>query len=147
MYLLDSSAIAVLVGRLGRKALNYLRDIYTLDLVRYELGNVIWKEHTIRASISSSEAISRAGYVAKLLETMKIWGIRSDEDFKGTMSIALKLKLTFYDASYLYLAIKEDLTLVTEDEEFREKSKSSGIKAIAVNDYVKRRSHSISRCS
>ncbi len=137
MYLLDSSAIAILLRRLGRRALNYLKDVHTLELARYELGNIVWKEHTIAASMSVNEAASKAGHIAKLLKTMKIRGIQSDEDFMETMRLALKLKLTFYDASYLYIAKKEGLTLVTEDKELRVKSKESGVKAIAVDDYIK----------
>jgi len=136
VYLLDSSAIAIILRRLGKRAVNYLKDVYTLDLARYELGNVVWKEHTI-TSMSLDETINKAGYIAKLLKMMEIKGIQSDEDFKEIMRLALKLKLTFYDASYLHIARKDGLTLVTEDRELMEKSKESGIKAVAVNDYIK----------
>jgi len=136
VYLLDSSAIAILLKRLGRSAPKYIEGVHTLDLARYELGNIVWKECALRASISPKEAVSKARYIAKLLKTMKVNSIRSDEDFKAVMELALKLKLTFYDASYLYVAKKEGHTLVTEDTELREKSKDVGIEAVPVSRYV-----------
>lgn len=47
MYLLDTSAIAILLKRLGREALKYIAGMHTLDLARYEMGNVVWKECTV----------------------------------------------------------------------------------------------------
>lgn len=137
MYLLDSSAIAILLKRFGRNALKYIEGMCTLDLARYEMGNIVWKECALKASISLKEAISKAKYIVKLLKTMKVEGMYLDEDFEGAMALALKLKLTFYDASYLHVAKKYGLTLVTEDGELREKSKKVNVKAITVSEYVK----------
>ena len=142
MYLLDSSAIAILLKRFGRGALKYIEGVRTLDLARYELGNIVWKECVLKTSVSLREAVSKAKYVAKLLKTMKVGSICSDEDFEVVMELAIKLKLTFYDASYLYVARREGLTLVTEDTELKEKSRGIGIKAISVSEYVKERTES-----
>jgi len=139
VYLLDSSAIAILLKRLGSGALRYIVGAHTLDLARYELGNVVWKECALRTSVSLREAVRKAMCLAKLLKTMNISSISSDEDFREVMELALRLKLTFYDASYLYVAKKEGLTLVTEDRELREKAENVGVKAISVGEYVKER--------
>ncbi len=38
------------------------------------------------------------------------------------MRVAIQLELTVYDSSYIVLAVKHNLTLVTEDEGLREKA-------------------------
>ena len=46
------------------------------------------------------------------------------------LSIAIERNLTFYDASYAYIAEHEHLTLVTEDNELRAKVRG----AIGINE-------------
>jgi len=43
------------------------------------------------------------------------------------MKLATKLKLTFYDSSYLYVAKKLNLTLITEDMELKNKAEKAGV--------------------
>ena len=139
MYLLDSSAIAVLLKRLGGSAVKYLAGVYTLDLAYYELGNVLWKECALMKLINEKEAVNKVKYIAKLLKNMNIESIKSEKDLEGTMALAVKLKLTFYDASYLYIAKKKNLILITEDNELREKSVKENIEAITVDEYIKQK--------
>lgn len=94
---------------------------------------------TIKSSISPEEALRKARHIVKILNTMKVGDINSDVDFEGVMTLAIKLKLTFYDASYLHIAMKNGLTLVSEDGELREKSKEVKVKAMTVSEYVKER--------
>jgi predicted nucleic acid-binding protein len=117
--------------------LNYIYGMHTLDLTRYELGNVIWKECVLKSVISDEDARSKARHVIKVLRTMNIEEISSEEDFNEVMNLAIELKLTFYDASYLHIARKEGLTLVTEDRELRKKSSKVKVKAVPVSEYVK----------
>lgn len=137
-YVLDSSAIAIIVKRLREDCIEALRDSVTLDLARYELGNIIWKECTLRGLINVSEAVARAGQIVKILDLMKMVCVEADKDFKEVMELATKLKLTFYDTSYLQLAKSKKHTIVTEDEELYEKAKQIGVKAIDVNGFIKR---------
>jgi hypothetical protein len=49
--------------------------------------------------------------------------------------IAIRLRLTFYDASYLQIARKRGLTtLVAEDEKLGERAKRVNIKAVRLNE-------------
>ena len=136
MYLLDSSAIAILLKRFKGEALRYIAGMHTLDLARYELGNVIWKECILRSLISHEDSLSKARHVVKVLNTMKLDSINSEEGYSEAMKLAIKLKLTFYDASYLYEAKRQGLILVTEDKELREKSNKARVNAINVKKYV-----------
>ena len=137
MYILDSSAIAIILKRFRERSAEILEDKTTLDLARYELGNVIWKECTLEELISPEEAVNKAEDMAKILEITKNDKIRSSKDFKGVMKHATRLKLTFYDASYLHVAKSKGLTLVTEDKELSEKAKRINIKAITVSELLK----------
>jgi len=137
VYVFDSSAIAILLKRTGEKAVKILKNQQTLDLARYELGNIIWKESVLRKTISTEEAISKAKHLAKLFKIMEIFKIETDMDFAETMKIASKLKLTFYDAAYLYIARKNKLKLVTEDKELKEKAEKINIKTSSVMEIIK----------
>ena len=137
MYLLDSSAIAIAIKRLKEKAIEVLDGKITLDIARYELGNIIWKECILKDLISQEEAIYKAEDLAKILEFMNMERIESSEDFKGAMKLATDLKLTFYDASYLYIAKNRELTLITEDKELSGKAKKANVKSMKVNELLK----------
>jgi predicted nucleic acid-binding protein len=51
--------------------------------------------------------------------------------------LAVKLRLTFYDASYLYMAKSKGLTFVTEDRELYRKAGEAMLKAITLSDFLK----------
>ena len=48
MFLLDSSAIAITIKRFREKAVEVICGKTTLDLSRYELGNIIWKKYALK---------------------------------------------------------------------------------------------------
>jgi hypothetical protein len=49
------------------------------------------------------------------------------------LRVAIQLELTAYDSSYVVLAMKHGLTLVTEDNKLREKAKNL-VKAISLDE-------------
>lgn len=137
MYILDSSAIPIILKRLKEKSVEALEGKIVLDLTRYELGNMMWKEHGIKKRVAVQEAVNKAEGMAKILEILTVEKLGSVEEFKSAMKLAVKLKLTFYDASYLYKAKSMGLPLVTEDRELRGKASEAGVKTIAVNELLK----------
>lgn len=138
MYVFDSSAIAVILRRLKDKSVDVIKDGITLDLAKYELSNVIWKECILKGAITPEKAQSRAAGLAKILGVMRIERIESNEDFRDVMGFATRLRLTFYDASYLYVAKRIGLKLVTEDMELYEKAKKVGIKSVTVDELLEK---------
>lgn len=138
MYLLDSNAIAILLRRLRENAVKVLEGKATLDLARYELGNIIWKECVLKKRINLEEALNRAENLAEILKLLKIEKIESEVDFREVMKLATTLKLTFYDASYLHVAKYRKLTLVTEDRELYKKAKHANIKSITVTHLLQK---------
>ena len=79
----------------------------------------------------------KAEQVAKILEVIKLENIESAEEFKEVMKLAAELKLKFYDASYLQVAKRMGITLVTEDKELLEKAKNVSVKALNVDEFLK----------
>ena len=137
-YVLDASAIGALLEKMKDKGLIYLKGSLILDLTLYELGNIIWKACRLRRVISEEEALEGANDLAKVLE------LASRVQFKGgdveeVMRLALSLGLTFYDASYLYLAKSKDYVLVTEDEDLLRQAAVAGVRAIRVEEYLSER--------
>ena len=55
MMLFDSSAIYTLIWL---RRLRPLKNGYTIELARFELGNAIWKEASLRKTITIDQAIS-----------------------------------------------------------------------------------------
>ena len=112
-YLIDISALYPLL--LSGKALN-LELFAVSSLTEYELGNVLWKE----AKKKNIDYVAAAKVFSEALSELKKVDINSISDF---LTLALERSLTFYDASYAYIAEKESLTLVTEDMELLKKCK------------------------
>ncbi len=52
-YLFDSSAI---FRAIKENKIEFLTGNYTLELARYELGNIIWKDYVLHAKVSEQEA-------------------------------------------------------------------------------------------
>jgi predicted nucleic acid-binding protein len=109
-YLFDSSAI---FRAIKENKIEILNGNYTLELARYELGNIIWKDYALQAKISEQESKMLARIIKHTLAIMDVLGIASNEE--EILDAAIQLKITFYDASYAYFARAKELRLVTED--------------------------------
>jgi len=135
-YLIDASSIAILLGKIKEKAVEFLVNVATLDLALYELGNFIWKECILKKNINKEEALNMVKDLTEILGLMDLEKIEK-EDVRNVMMIALDLKLTFYDASYLYVANSKNKILVTNDNELLDKAKRIGVEAIRVEEFLK----------
>jgi len=109
-YLLDTSALYPLIIRLREKLLLYENRFVILDLTIYEIGNTIWKEYK-RGSIKDlALVVDMFKEIIKNLEKLNI-----GQKILEVLEIAKKNNITFYDASYIYVAKEYKLKLVTED--------------------------------
>lgn len=109
-YLLDSSAIFRAVKE---NKIDVLKGNCTLDLARYELGNIIWKDYVLQAKVSENEANMMAKTIKQTLSLMDVVGIGGSEE--EILETAMQSKITFYDASYVHLSKIKGLKLITED--------------------------------
>ncbi len=117
MYLFDASAIVNLVKhgvtRVFEKGL-------TIDLARYETLNAIWKEYKILRRIDERKALELIEIISSILEIIEIKSIEGNEE--KVLELAVNENLTIYDASYLFIAINNNLILVTDDNKLKEKA-------------------------
>lgn len=91
-------------------------------LTVYEVLNALWKETRLLHRLSPEEAASLASDFTELIRNMVILepsGLEHD-----ILRIAVSKGVTVYDASYIALARKHRLTLVTEDQKLRQTASS-----------------------
>jgi predicted nucleic acid-binding protein len=119
-YLFDSSAI---FRAIKENKVEVLTGNSTLELARYELGNVLWKDYVLQGRISEPEAKMMMKAIKHTLIIMNVEGIVGAEE--EILEAALDLKITFYDASYVYYAKAEQLQLITEDSRLIKKISST----------------------
>jgi len=116
-FLFDASSV---IYALKLRSLKALYDNYIQWLTIYEVINALWKEAILTKAISPQEASEIVKLFAKTLEFVKMLSPHHYED--EILSTARELNITAYDASYVVLAEKNGLTLVTEDKKLREKA-------------------------
>ena len=129
-YVFDSSSI---FKAIKENLVEVLAGNYTLELTRYELGNILWKENTLHRRVNSKELTKLAKIVKKVLNLMEISTISCREE--EVLHIAEKLKLTFYDASYVCYAKDKKLPLATEDADIIDKAKPY-IKVLKLDELI-----------
>jgi len=100
---------------LSGKAFN-LEQFAVSSLTEYELGNALWKVAK-KKRIKFKEAAQT--FSEELMELRKI----SIDGISDILALAMERNLTFFDASYAYIAEKNGFTLVTEDMELLKKCK------------------------
>jgi predicted nucleic acid-binding protein len=128
--LFDASSLvyAIKLKRIGVLAGNYVQE-----LTIYEVLNTLWKEAYILRRMSRKEAESLLDVFVRLLSYLKILDLRGLES--EVFKIAVENGLTAYDASYLTLARREKLTLVTEDVKLRNVA-STMIRVVSLDEIL-----------
>lgn len=117
MIVIDASAIAKYV--LKEEHWEQVRDYLTaeprsLDLALAEVSNAIWKHQVIHRKISSSEAtvlfkvLQKLGADVLILESFAGY-------LRGATEIAVKEKLTIYDALYIVQAQRYGHFVTSDD--------------------------------
>lgn len=124
-YLLDTSALYPLVLRLKEKLLLYSERFRLLDLTVYEVGNTIWKEYE-RGRIKALTTM--ATIFREVMEHVNKLSI--ENEILGVINVATENSITFYDASYIYIARKYGLKLVTEDEDLKKFSEAVSVSTL-----------------
>ena len=110
MYLFDASSIVNLVKK---GVVKPLADGVTLDLAPYEALNAVWKELALLKRLDEDTALEFLDVLSEVFSVMELLSIRGLE--REVFRYASKEGISVYDASYLYMAVKGGLTLVTDD--------------------------------
>ena len=113
-YLIDASALyPVLLSGIPFNS----EQLAVSYLTEFEIGNVLWKEGK-KKKLNDPEQIAEV-FEEAMGDLRKIYV----DSIVNVLAIALERDLTFYDASYAYIAEKEGLKLITEDAHLLKKCK------------------------
>lgn len=96
------------------------------ELAKYEVGNVLWKKGLTLPAAQASLGTIYGGPV----EFMK----QDEAEAMLAMEIATKSGVTFYDATFISLAVKLGATLVTDNP--KHQHRFEGVRVIALKDYI-----------
>ncbi|ABN70617.1 conserved hypothetical protein [Staphylothermus marinus F1] len=127
-YLFDASS---LVKALKEAKLVPLGGQVLQWLTIYEVLNVFWEESYLLHRLSIEEAVSLTRDFTDLVLNMIILEPRGLEH--DILQIAVSRGITAYDASYIALARKHGLTLVTEDQ-ILAKASTNMVKTVSLDD-------------
>ncbi len=129
-YLFDASSI---VKSLKEIKLVPLAGQALQWLTVYEVINALWKEAYLLHKLDASEAVSLVNAFTKLIREMVILepsGLEQD-----ILQVAISKGITVYDASYVALATRHNLILVTEDQKLSHRV-TSMVNVISLNSLV-----------
>ncbi len=115
-YLFDASAIFSLI-RLNR--IKPLSGSFTTELARYELGNIIWKEHAFQRRLDAKNSGQVLAATKRVLATMEMLELNCHEE--EVEKLGNRLEISFYDASYAIHVKTMNLTMVTDDRRLAKK--------------------------
>jgi predicted nucleic acid-binding protein len=125
MRLFDASSIIEILSTERRGGVNLFKEGTRTDLTLFEVGNVVWKTRGQRGLKDPGEATRRVREAGKVLSIMDVAHLEPSEA-EQVLGGVLSHGLSFYDASYLYIAIRDGMTLVTEDEALRKAAIKTG---------------------
>ena len=132
-YLIDASALYTLLKRRRDVMVEIIDASAIIDLTKYEIGDALWVEW--RRGLIENPKRTMRGWM-KLLSFIK--EIQLDRgELDEVESLALELSLPFYDASYIYIARRMGLTLLTDDVEMRDKAAKLGVKTLMTVEFLK----------
>ena len=113
-YLIDTSALyPILVSGVAFNA----EECAVSSLTEYEIGNVLWRENQQKKLKDPRRIATVFSEVLRPLRKIEI------DSLANVLAVAIERHLTFYDASYAYLAEKENMRLVTQDTDLLKKCK------------------------
>lgn len=128
-FVFDSSSIfqAIIENKVSVLAGNY-----TLKLAKYELGNLVWKRRALMKDLEREECKKLMEIIKGTLNLMEVLDIECHE--AEVAELAESLNLTFYDASYIFLAKSKGMPLVTEDKDIKNRVRDY-IKVLSIGDF------------
>jgi len=93
--------------------------LHAPSLIVYEAANVLWKKHVLLGAIDGETLRAAFRLLERLLGVVRIHGFQ--EFIVEAEDIAVRERITVYDASYLALAVKLGARLVTLDVKLKQR--------------------------
>jgi predicted nucleic acid-binding protein len=114
-----------------------IEDSKILDLTLYELGNGVWKESELIKSLNVDEIDNLANSMSLVLGSLEKLSVTPSE-FSRVLTIAKSERKTFYDSSYIYVAKREKMTFVTEDQRLSRIARRY-VQTVSIRDVITKR--------
>lgn len=135
--LFDASALVdVILGEGGKDlSIAIVFNEILLDLTMYEASNALWKIAVAQDLLSDDELQEAVDILERLNHEMQVERA-AETELQQTMRVARRDGLSFYDASYLTIAERDGLSLVTEDGALRDAAIRQGVTVEAVKELV-----------
>jgi predicted nucleic acid-binding protein len=102
-----------------------LEGLYSVEIARYEIGNILWKHTSLLGDFSPSEAEEMMQVFTRAFAVMSLFQISGHE--REVLGLGCELKIPYYDASYIYFADRQGLSLITEDAQLAKKGREMGL--------------------
>jgi predicted nucleic acid-binding protein len=113
-YLIDTSALyPILISGVPFNT----EECAVSSLTEYEIGNVLYRENLQKKLKDPRRIATIFSEAIRPLRKLEI------DSLANVLAVAIERQLTFYDASYAYLAEKENIRLVTQDIDLLKKCK------------------------
>ncbi len=131
-YLIDASSFFKLLLSPTIDGQNLLENSSITDLTIFEIGNVLWKRKDSNIKDMPAERIiALSKVIGNITRDVTTFPITSTE-IPAILTVAMNVKTTFYDASYIYMCHREKLSLISEDVELRKKAVKEKVSAFAL---------------
>jgi predicted nucleic acid-binding protein len=131
-YLMDASSFFKLLLSPTIDGQNLLENSSITDLTIFEIGNVLWKrKDSILKDMPAERIIALSKVIGNITRDVTTFPITSTE-MPAILTVAMDVKTTFYDASYIYMCHREKLSLISEDVELRKKAVKEKVSAFAL---------------
>lgn len=110
--------------------IEYGEPIYSIDLILYELGQIMIRKHRMNAVMARD--------FPQRLSAMNIYIHFPDEEFlRSAMDLGKELDTSFYDSCFMAISDKLGFPLITEDNEILKKFSHSMSISNAYEKYSK----------
>ncbi|WP_148683407.1 type II toxin-antitoxin system VapC family toxin [Fervidicoccus fontis] len=131
MKVIDASVLAAFIRKEPgwERLVVFVKLCTTIDLAVKEVLNTIWRDYSVRKTISIDQAVRLREILLSMIGINVLIEPEGKYISKG-FEIALKTGTTVYDALYIALAAEKNLPLITLDKKQAKASEDVGVKAI-----------------
>ena len=128
MTVIDASVLAAFILKEAgwEKLTKFLVRSIAPSLAIEEVANAVWKQVTLKNAMSVTEARQALKILKSMLE-VNITIYTSHDIIEDAFDIAVRRKITIYDAIYIALARRTGSTLVTLDQKQAEAAAAEGV--------------------
>jgi len=135
-YLIDTSSLFNLLSTASQHGQDLLENSFITDLTIFEIGNVLWKRKDSGLKGMPEEKImALSKVIGNILKEVARCTVTAAE-IPDILALAIKRKITFYDASYIHVCNREKIGLISEDVGLRRKAGEEKVRAFLLSEVL-----------